>query len=875
MSVAIGSDAEPTDLLERADCFAVLGRAVDDLAAGRGRLILIGGEAGVGKTAVLERFRAGRPQAQLLWGACERLFTPRALGPFVDIAEAIGGDFERAVTAGATADALLAPLRAALERGRRSVIVVEDAHWADEGTLDLIKMLARSLDELAVLVIVSYRDDQLRPTDSLQIVLGELAGARGVERIHLAPLSPEAVTALAEPHGIDGARLFERTAGNPFYVTEVLAGEEGEIPASVRDAVLARAAHLGSPARRLLEAASVVPARIELWLLEELVRDEMQYLGECLSSGMLRFERASVAFRHELARIAIEEAIVPHERMALHRRVLSALSHTASGTVDPARLSHHAEAAGDAQGVLQHAPLAAARAASVGAHLQAAEQYHRALRHAEALPLAQRAELYDRLAYEQHLGNDDLEDALQAAQAALSIRRTLGQRVEEGVTLAFVARVLWFLGRAGDAEAAAQEAVRVLEALDPGPQLAMAYADVARLVGLAHRTDEALSWAVRAIEVAERFGAKDALFSALNTLGTTQLRMGYDEGWRSLERSLELAQAAGHDDDVTRALVNLAGMALELRQYPRARDFLNRGLEYTAERELSAHRTFMFATRARWHLDQGNWDAALADADHALRPPQSMPLMRVAAMTIVGLIRARRGEPAAWPALDEALGLVVDEELQQIAPLAAARAEAAWLEQDQQRLRSSTEAAFALALERRSAQFVGELAYWRFKGGLIDQIPDWAAEPHASQIRGDWSSAAREWERLGCPYEAALALGESGEKEPLRRALLAFNRLGAVPAARVVAAQLRELGVRRIDRGPRRSTLASPALLTTRQQEILALLGDRLTNAEIAARLFISTKTVDHHVSAILGKLGVHSRHEAAAEAARLGLLER
>jgi DNA-binding CsgD family transcriptional regulator/tetratricopeptide (TPR) repeat protein len=525
--------------------------------------------------------------------------------------------------------------------------------------------------------------------------------------------------------------------------------------------------------------------------------------------------------------------------------------------------------------VLEHAPAAAARAAAFGAHHEAAEQYRRALRHADTVALERRAELYESLAYELHLAYGDLEEALRAAEAALAIRRRLGGRLKEGSTLAFIGRVLWFMGRAPEAGIAARRAVEVLESLAPGPELALAYANLARLAALAHQIDHGRAWALRAIELAEEFGVTDAQSSALNTLGTSQLRAGVSEGWGNLERSRDLAEAAGDDDNVGRALVNLAGLAVELREYGRAAPAIERGMEYTAERELGRHRAFLLATRARWKLDQGEWDAALCDAELTLRPEQSVPLMRVAGLTVVGLVRARRGEDGAWPLLDEALRLAVPEELQQVAPVAAARAEAAWLVQDYERIGPETERAFALAGDCRSAPAVAELAYWRFKAGIADDVPEWAAEPHASQIRGDWSSAAEQWSRLGCPYDAALALLDSGEKEPLRRALAQFNSLGAVPAARVAAGQLRKLGVRRIDRGPRRSTLASPALLTTRQQEILCLLGDRLTNAEIAARLFISPKTVDHHVSAILGKLGVHSRHEAAAEAARLGLIAR
>jgi DNA-binding CsgD family transcriptional regulator len=184
-----------------------------------------------------------------------------------------------------------------------------------------------------------------------------------------------------------------------------------------------------------------------------------------------------------------------------------------------------------------------------------------------------------------------------------------------------------------------------------------------------------------------------------------------------------------------------------------------------------------------------------------------------------------------------------------------------------------TDEALALALESGDVWALGELYAWRRRAGVDDRVEDAAvAAPYASELRDDWAAAAREWDKRGCPYEAALARADSGEEALLERALASFQRLGAVPAARATARRLRLRGVRSIARGPRRSTIENPGQLTSRQIEILALLADGLTNAEIAARLYITPKTVAHHVSAILGKLDVRSRRQAAAQAARLGL---
>jgi DNA-binding CsgD family transcriptional regulator len=858
------------ELLERAALIDSLHVWLDEAADGRGRLVLVSGEAGIGKTALLSSFCAGASGADVLWGGCERLFTPRALGPFVEIAERVDGELGQVVARGAAPHQFLTTLGEELRRRTPVVLVIEDVHWADEATLDVIKLLSRRIEEIPALVVVSFRDDEVSLTHPLQMVLGELAGRPAVERMQVPALSRQAVRTLAGPFGADD--LFERTAGNPFFVTEVLAAGDARLPATVRDAVLARAAHLPPPARRLLESAAAVPSKVEIWLLEAIVDGDLSPLETCLASGMLRAEDRHVAFRHELARLAIEEATAPDRRVGLHRAILRTLRAQPPELRDMARLAHHGEAAGDGDAVLEFAPQAARRAAALGSHREAAEQFARALRYADALSLESQARLYERRAYECHL-TDQLAEALVAAREALQRWQALGRKRQEGETLVFISRLLWFLGRPDESERAGQAALLMLRELPDSPELAMAYANLARLSLLAHRMGDAVEWGTKAIPLAERFEATGILASALNTIGAAELANGlFAEGRAKLERSLALARDADLEEHVARALVNLGGAMLDIRNYALAERYIAEGLEYTADRELGSFRNFLLAIQAQWQLEQGRWDEALATAELVLRQasPASIGLICVPTLRVVGLVRARRGERGAWEALDEALELAVPQELQQIGPVAAARAEAAWLTDDADSIAEITDRAFELARERCDPRRGGDLAYWRFKAGIDDELGPWIAEPYSRQIRGDWRGAAEQWRDLGCLYEAALALSEGDDEDSLRAALVELQRLGAVAAARDVTRRLRERGARRIGRGPRASTRSNPAGLTARELDVVALL--HLQNAEIAARLYISPKTVDHHVSAILRKLGVSSRQEAAAEARRLGV---
>jgi DNA-binding CsgD family transcriptional regulator/tetratricopeptide (TPR) repeat protein len=867
-SVALGTDAGASDvLLERA---AELSTLVDCLEAversSRGQVLLVGGEAGVGKTTLVRRFCEARGQsARILWGACDPLFTPSPLGPLLDVADGSGGELQAVVARGAMPYEVAAALAHELSARAPTVFVLEDVHWADEATLDVLRLLARRVETLPALVLASYRDDALDRTHPLRILLGELATSRAVRRVKLVRLSPGAVAQLAEPYGVDAGELYRKTAGNPFFVIEALtAGAEG-IPETVRDAVLARAARLSPAGTALLDAVAVVPPRAELWLLEALAGNTADRLDECLTSGMLIVEPGGVGFRHELARLAVEESVPPHRAVGLHRRALAALADPPGGAPDLARLAHHAEVAGDVDAVLRYAPAAAARAASLGAYREAAAQYARALRFGDRLPAAERAELLERRSQACYL-TDQNDAAVEAIQDALDCRRRLGQRLEEGDSLRWLSQILWCPGRTSEAERAARGAVTLLEALPPGRELAMAYANLAQTYSAAGRREEAVSWAGQALELAERLDDTEIASHALATIGICQFA---EDGREKLEQSLELAQRAGLAEQVARTYILLVGTAVGARRYGLATRHLQAGIDYCSDRGLERDRLYLLASRARLELDQGRWQQASDSAAAVLRVPRTSITPRIFALVVLGLVRARRGDPGQWAPLEEAWALAEPtRELPRLAPVAAARAEAAWLQGDRDAVASATEGVLPLAVERKWGSLAGELGVWRRRAGLDHEIPDTVVEPYVLQLAGEWTRAAEHWRELGCPYEAALALADADEEAPLRRALDELARLGGRPAADVVAQRLRELGVRRLPRRPRRATAANPAGLTARELEVLALLGADLRNAEIAARLHISEKTVDHHVSAILAKLGVRSRHEAARVAA-------
>jgi DNA-binding CsgD family transcriptional regulator/tetratricopeptide (TPR) repeat protein len=625
---------------------------------------------------------------------------------------------------------------------------------------------------------------------------------------------------------------------------------------------------------KLLEAAAISPQRVEVWLLEALAGEAVRALEECLGSGMLSSRSGAVGFRHELARLAVEETLDPRRRLALHRRALTALATPPAGEPDVVRLAHHAEEAGDVAAVLRHAPVAGARAAALGAHREAAAQYGRALRFADTLELDARADLLRRYSDACFL-TDRCDDAIAAAEQLLACYRAAGDRFREGETLCLVSQLQMCPGSVTQAEPAGRQAIAVLEEFPPGPELAMAYANLAAIAMNGEDAPRTQQWGVRAVELAERLGNVKVLAHALNSIGTMELLIHGPSRREKLEASLGLALDAQLDSETLRAYSNLTWGAWRHRDHELAEGFLQAGLARCQEPDFDLWHMQMCGFRACLRLEQGRWDEAVESAAAAGSDPRSSPLPRILGMVVLGLVRARRGDPHARTLLDEALTLALPSgELQRVAPAAAAVAEATWLAGDPGAVAEATAPVLALARARQSWWLVGQLACWRRRAGIEDDALPAVPEPWALELAGRPADAAAAWSELGCDYEAALALAQSDDEPSLRRAHDALRALGAPAAAAIVARRLRERGVRGLPRGPRPSTRRNGALLTARELDVLRLLAEGLRNAAIAERLFLSPRTVDYHVSAILRKLDARSRGEAVAAARRLGLLE-
>jgi ATP/maltotriose-dependent transcriptional regulator MalT len=860
------------DLLERQAQFEELARHLREAGTSAGKIAFVSGEAGAGKSALVEQFaqQAARA-ARVLWGHSDALQTSRVLGPVNEVVAGLSLLPGTPREPGLSREQLFSRL---FERfsppNPLSLVVLEDLHWADEATLDFVRFLGRRIQRTRCLLIATYRDDELAPTHLLRGVLGELTGQH-TARIHVPAFSLSAVEQLARGTRRNARRVYEVTGGNPFFVRELLSAPMDTVPETVRDAVLARLMQCSPAAREVAELVSLLPGRTEPWLTRTILSDIGAAADEAVTRGLLRYHDEALAFRHELGRLAVAGTVPRARAQELHRNILRVLvEHDA----DLSQLVHHAAHAQDVKALLEYAPRAAQQAARAGAHREAVAHLATALRHVDSLSAPERARLFELHATECNVTNQ-VSVSLGSATQALALWRELGDVAAQARVLVLVGRQHWKSGQTALADRHVAEAIALLETLPQGRDLAMAYSARSQLAMASKRVEETLEFGQRALDLAAQFGDYGVQSHSLNNIGTALLCSGGEGGLEKLEQSLAVALEHDLQEHAARTYGNLVSSLVRQRSPDLAGRYVAEGIAYCEVHQVQDCLSYIRAHGACFELNRGHWDKAARVATEVLEHHDALAIMqRLPSLVVLALVRARRGDPGVDPLLDEAARLALPTgELQRIGPVASARAEVAWYRGDLKRVAEEAAIGLKAAAGHRDRWIQGELAYWgRRADPALDVAAD-LAEPYTLMIEGDWEGAAAAWQQLGAPYERALALAD-GPEEALRESLAILEQLGAGPLAAIVRQRLRELGVRGIPRGPRNSTRENPAGLTSREVQVLTLLVQGHTNTELAQRLHISAKTVDHHVSSILEKLEVRSRTEAVAAAFGLGIVK-
>ena len=861
-------------LLERDGALAAMGEALAASLAGSGRMVLVSGEAGIGKTALVDFFVEAHPTVRWFRGYCESLSTPRSLGPMFDFEVMLPAPLSEALRAEADRRTdfyrgLLAELGS---MDAPTALVLEDVHWADGGTLELVRFVGRRLRSHRGLVILTTRDDPLSWA-TLAPVIGEIPPA-ALQRVTLHPLSLEAVRTIAQGRSWDAAVLHGATGGNPFFVTEILrgTGTGRQVPASVRDALEARMSQLTPAARAFAQQVSIIPRQALVEDLRTLQAFDVEAADECITAGLLLLDGAAIGFRHELARAAVEHSMPPARRVALHKQFLQLLAARPAGTVPLAHLSHHARQAGDVGEILKWAPAAAREAAARGSRRDAASHCEAALAHASQLTPQAQAQLLETLGDSQ-FELDQLERAAASFQRAADL--LAASPADQARCLSKKAMPLVRLLRNDEADRTNAAALRLAEASGDEKALGFASGTESYLRMLDREYRVAIAEGERAIRIAQEVGDDALLASGYKTSGAALIFLDYAGGCALLERSLGVANGLQDGGFAAADAYLMLGTASgELYEFAAAERWLEEGIAFARSHDLDRQALYMEGWQAMCEMYCGRWDSASERAPAVLEQNPQPSATRVMALVTLGRLRARRGDPGADDALDQALDLALRSgTLQRLGPTCVARAEAAWLRGDKDAVLREVRRVWHLATAKGQPWIVGELAYWRTLAGDPPASLDGCAEVYQAELRGDWARAAELWLARGCPYEAARALA-SGDERAQVQALKLLDPLDARPLAARVRAAMRTTGLAAVPRGPAAFTRGNAAGLTRRELQVLQLLARNLRNQQIAAQLSRSVRTVDHHLEALYAKLEVSSRGDAVARGRALGLID-
>ncbi|WP_300399869.1 LuxR family transcriptional regulator [Nocardioides sp.] len=834
----------------RSALLSALHEVIDASRTDGGRVVLLVGEAGIGKTTLLGGLLAEREE-RVLRGTCEPLATARPLLPLhdwsrhLDVSPAWTDDARRHEFFEAWLDVVTA---------EPTVAVVDDLQWADDATADLLTFLARRLADSPTTLVLAGR----RPSGRIGEVVAHLGRMPITTSYDVPPLAIEEIAPLTAGTDYSPSDVLALTGGNAFYATELLrSGTGATVSSSLSSVVLERLHLMTDAAVAVVEMVSVVPGRTELSLL--LAHHDAAAVDAAVASDFLQVSDETVAFGHELARGAVADTLGPGRARALHRQVLAAL--VAQPTQDTAAIAFHADAAGDHDRAVTFGVRAAAAATRAGAHGDAASQLERVLTHRRHVPPARSAETLiqgaDALA---RVGRG--EDALALQIEAVDLLTDLGNHDLLAETLANQHRSLLTAARHEEAEAVLVQAERTASRAPGGMGELHAKVRRAYLEMLSGHDAAARERGREAIAAADRLDCPELGAVAHNVVGSSSWTSDPAEAERLLRAGLQLAMSIGDDTHAATIMVNLGSGAASIRSHSLARHWLERCLRWCEERDIPSTDHYAMAWLARVDLQAGDWRSATTRAQRCR--DSSFAAASAVAGGVLATLAVRRGDADAGALVTDSWSrAVLTGQLQHTWP-----AMATWLEHAHATGAAVPEeavAVFAEAVACDQPWAAGELA-WRLRraGALSPEdsrlVAIDVAGPWAAMLAGDWSSAGRQWNQIGCPLEAALARAASEDLDAVRAAVSSLDDLGAAPEAEAAAEKFVRLG----GRGLARVTTSPLAALTAREHETLDLLRGGRSNRQIARALGISEKTASVHVSNVIRKLGVSSRTEAA-----------
>lgn len=846
-------------IVERNAEVDVLAQMLSSISRGGGRLALVRGEAGIGKSTFIEHFLSAvstqHPTA-IAW--CDPLKTPRPLGPVRDIVFEVTQSVPKPLEESDYFEGFVAHAQTA---AAPLVLVIEDLHWADQKSLDWLMYVGRRLSQLPVLLIGSYRDDEIDSAHPLHQALATIAAARKTN-IDLPALSLEGVRQLDRSQKYRAEDLLRITGGHPFFVAEVLNSDSGPdtLPHSVADVINARISSLTSSLQQFLELISCAPGELTPSVLELLhVKNYGSLCDDGIAQNILVQVGDNLKFRHELTRLAVCSRMGPVGKRESHAIFLTAHQQQPEPSRQLDMIVYHAEGAQDRAAILTYAPLAADRAAKLGAHREAAMFLGTALTCLDHAAPDVAAEITEQWAYEAGLSLGIDHEVIAARERAVTMWTKLARPDRVGENLQWLSRLHWYRGEAEKAEAYILQAIDLLEGEILTAETGKAFALRAQLFMLQDVMDEAVTWAARALKIAQQFADFDTQAHALNTMGSAKLFRGDLEGETYLRQSLSIAHQNALHEQAARVYTNLSECLIEMGELDRAEALLEEGIAYDTAHDLDAWTFYLIGRKAHLRFEQDRYEDALKIAQSVLKQPNQTLLMQMPARIILARTQLRLGNAEAEHVLDEAtLHARQIAEPQYLVTLLVAKVEQAVLQndlsvaQDALVLLSNTDQALFSGAKR------GDYQFWAHLAGAPRQQMD-VPEPYALFLAGDYDGAAQAFETHGANYLAGWVRVKQGDPAAADKI---FATCGAMGARLSIRKRFDLPALTKQPRGLYHAAKAHPYELTGKEQTVLAKMADGKSNALIADELSRSRRTIENHVSSILSKLSCRNRLE-------------
>jgi DNA-binding CsgD family transcriptional regulator len=620
---------------------------------------------------------------------------------------------------------------------------------------------------------------------------------------------------------------------------------------------------------------SVIPSGLEAKYLEKLEPYYSEAIHNSLDTKILIMNGQLISFKHELYRRTIETSLSPVIRRDINKRMLDILVENGGQSKEMERIIHHAKNAGENEIVVKYSPLAAREAASVGAHLEAAKLYLTAIEYYQEKDKNALIDFYKAYAYECYLTNQ-VKEGIVYIRKALSFLELKNDILGMSTCLHLLSWLWWFDGNGKKAVESARKNIELLADQPVSSNTAMAFAHLGRLKMLSDKTDECLLWSERAMAIAKELADEKIICYTLNSMGNMFAKniSTRKKGLELSQQSMAIAVKINHEEYIGHAHANLAANAVRMKDYENAKKILEAALQYLEERDIDLGTKYLLAYETRLALETGNWTKADSIVSNFINNDDLPPIGKIGVLIVAASIRMRRGEDGALPFLLEAMDKALNTgEPQRIAPAMTAILEYEWITGQHVIEKPVLEDVINMIEQRGNIYENSAFAFWLFKARKQKLQLKEFFEGYRTENESMALKASALWKQLGCPYEQAITLFE-GSEDNKKEAIGIIQKLGADAIYEKMKFEMRASGIKSIPRGIRKSTKSNPANLTEREVGVLQLLKDGLQNKEIATKLFISPKTVDHHISSIFFKLDVNSRRKAVHEASRLEIIK-